>query len=114
MWRGRGVCLLLAAGCARGRHPADGPPDVAIVYAADLRGAVASPPGAAGGLARRATAVDRARLSARAVVQVDAGDVAPAADDEPGLVDPAARAARARLALRAYRRMGVDAVAVGE
>ncbi len=84
------------------------------MYVADLRGAVASPPHAAGGLARRATSVDRVRLSARAVVQVDAGDVAPAAEDEPGLADAAAREARARLALRAYRRMGVDAITVGE
>src|SRR4029077_8155338 len=62
----------------------------------------------------RATWVDRARLSARAVVQVDAGDVAPSADDEAGPTAPAAREARARLALRAYRRMGVDAITVGE
>jgi hypothetical protein len=87
---------------------------VAIVYSGDLRGAVASPPHAAGGLARRATSVDRARTAARALVQVDAGDIAPAADDEPSLVDPAARTARARLALRAYRRMGVDAITIGE
>jgi hypothetical protein len=87
---------------------------VALVYSADLRGAVASPPGGAGGLARVATWVDRARLSAPAVVLVDAGDVAPSAQDEPSLVGPAARAARARLALRAYRRMGLDAITVGE
>ncbi|MES1208767.1 MAG: multiheme c-type cytochrome [Pseudomonadota bacterium] len=115
MWRGRAACLLFAAmGCARGHRVPDGPPDVAILYGADLRGAVASPARAAGGLARRATSVDRARLWARAVVQVDAGDLAPAADDEPGLVDGAAREDRARLALRAYRRMGVDAITVGE
>jgi hypothetical protein len=54
------------------------------------------------------------RLWARAVVQVDAGDIAPAAEDDPGLADGAARETRARLALRAYRRMGVDAITVGE
>jgi hypothetical protein len=115
MWRGRAVCALLAAaGCTRGRHATEERPDVAIVYSGDLRGAVASPPHAAGGLARRATSVDGARLSARAIVQVDAGDVAPSADDEPELVDAAPRTARARLALRAYRRMGVDAITIGE
>ncbi len=115
MWRRRAAWLLFVAmGCTRGRRAPEGPPDVSIVYAADLRGAVAAPANAAGGLARRATLVDRARLWARAVVQVDAGDVAPSAEDEPALADGAAREARARLALRAYRRMGVDAVAVGE
>ncbi|MFL5306167.1 MAG: multiheme c-type cytochrome [Polyangia bacterium] len=115
MWRARAGCLLFAAlGCTRARTAPVGPPDLALVYVADLRGAVAAPPHAAGGLARRATSVDRLRLSARAVVQVDAGDVAPSPEDEPGLVDAAAREARARLALRAYRRMGVDAITVGE
>ncbi|HVY40431.1 MAG TPA: multiheme c-type cytochrome [Polyangia bacterium] len=115
MWRRRAACLLVAAlGCARSRPAPAGPPDLTIVYMGDLRGAVASPAHAAGGLARRATAVDRLRLSAPALVQVDAGDLAPAAEDDPGLVDGAAREARARLALRAYRRMGVDAITVGE
>src|SRR3954465_4786586 len=116
------TCLLLAVlGCTR-RHgrPAevgaapDGPPDVVIIYSAGLRGAVASPKGDAGGLARRATLVDRARLAAHAIVQVDAGDLAPSQEDEPGLADAAARASRTELALRAYRRMGVDAITVGE
>ena len=112
---GRVVCVLLAAaGCARGRHAMDSRPDVAILYGADLRGAVASPAHEAGGLARRATWVDRARLAAHAVVQVEAGDVAPSPEDQPSLVDPVVREARARLALRAYRRMGVDAITVGE
>ena len=47
-------------------------------------------------------------------MQVDAGDVVPSAEDEPGLGDPPARAARAALALRAYRRLGMDAITVGE
>jgi len=114
MGRGRAICALLAAaGCARRHQVPERAPDLALVYTADLRGAVASPPGGAGGLARRATLIDRARLSAPVVI-VDAGDLAPSADDEPGLVDPAARAARARLALATYRRMGVDAITVGE
>ena len=70
--------------------------------------------GAPGGLARRATLVDRARLFAPAVVQVDAGDLAPAAEDSPALADVAVRVEQARLLLRAYRRMGVDAIAAGE
>ena len=115
MWRRHAAFLLLVAmGCTRQHPTPDGPPDVSIIYAADLRGAVAAPPHAAGGLARRATSVDRARLWARAVVQVDAGDVAPSAQDGPDLLDGPAREARARLALRAYQRMGVDAIAVGE
>lgn len=115
MWRAPAACLVLAAlGCTRARPAPEGPPDLAIVYGADLRGAVASPPRAAGGLARRATLVDRVRLSARALVQVDAGDVAPSPKDDPALADGPAREARARLALRAYRRMGVDAITAGE
>ncbi len=114
MWRAPAACLALAAaGCSRG-GAASRPPDVVVIYSADLRGAVASPPGEAGGLARRASIVDRTRLAARAVIQVDAGDVAPSADDEPMFGDPSARVARTALALRAYRRMGVDAITVGE
>jgi hypothetical protein len=115
MWRGRVICAVLAlTGCQRNRRPTDDRPEVAIIYSADLRGALAAPRGDAGGLARRATWVDRARLAARALVQVDAGDIAPSAEDETALADPAAQEARARLALRAYRRMGVDAITVGE
>jgi len=104
--------VVATAGCTRGGPPG-GVPDVTILYSADLRGVVESPAAHAGGLARRATLVDRTRLSARAVVQIDAGDVAPGADDEPSL-DSSARAGRAGLALQAYRRMGVDAITVGE
>jgi hypothetical protein len=108
------VCVALAAAACSRESARVGPPDVAILYSADLRGAVEAPSGKAGGLARRATLVDRARLEARAVVQVDAGDFAPAGEDEPSLADPAARAERAARALRAYQRMGVDAITVGE
>src|SRR6186713_858784 len=97
------ACMALAASaCTRGGGVV-GPPDVAILYSADVRGAVEAPSGRAGGLARRATLVDRARLAARAVVHVDAGDFAPAPEDEPSLAEPAARRERAALALRAYR-----------
>ncbi len=108
------ACLLVAAfGCARRAVP-EGPPQLAIVYTAGVHGAVGAPPKEPGGLARRATLVDRARLAAGTVVQVDAGDLAPSADDDPNLADSAARATRTALVLQAYRRMGVDAVTVGE
>ena len=90
-----------------------GPPDLTIIYSGDLRGVVASPIDGAGGVARRATLVDRMRLWAAVLVQVDAGDVVPSLEDEPRL-DDATRAARAELVLRAYGRMGVDAMTVGE
>jgi hypothetical protein len=106
--------VLALMSCERSRRPRDDRPEVAIIYSADLRGALAAPRGDAGGLARRATWVDRTRLAARALVQVDAGDVAPSAEDETTLAAPAAREARARVALRAYRRMGIDAITVGE
>lgn len=90
------------------------PPDLALVYSAGVRGALAPPAVGPGGLARRATLVDRARLAARAVVQVDAGDLIGGADDEAALADTAEKEKRARLAFGCYRRMGVDAVTVGE
>jgi hypothetical protein len=106
--------LVAVVGCTRAQQALELQPDVALFYSADLRGAVESPLRGAGGLARRATWVDRGRLTARAVVQVDAGDIAPAVGDGPDLADEAGRESRARLALRAYRRMGVDAVTIGE
>jgi hypothetical protein len=75
-WRSRVAGLFLAAVRLHARHGRpDRPPELTIIYSADLRGALAAPPRDAGGLARRATLVDRARLTARALVQVDAGDV---------------------------------------
>jgi hypothetical protein len=90
--------------------------DLAFFYTAGVRGAVSpptSPPNAPGGLARRATLVDQARLDAKAVVEVDAGDFLPATDD-PALATPGAFERRARLILDAYQRMDVDAVTLGE
>ena len=110
----RVACVLVAAfGCVRRTVP-QGPPPLAIIYSASVHGAVAAPPKEPGGLARRATLVDRVRLGAGTIVQVDAGDLAPSAEDEPNLADAAARATRTALVLQAYRRMGVDAVTVGE
>ncbi|HTA18674.1 MAG TPA: hypothetical protein VK989_05245, partial [Polyangia bacterium] len=74
--------------------------DLALVYTSDLRGRISAheilpplPPGvgltplahrqSTAGLARRATIVDRARLDAAAVVQVDAGDFLPLPSDTP-------------------------------
>jgi 5'-nucleotidase len=88
--------------------------DLAVITSSDWHGQVAppaSPPQAPGGLARRATQVDRARLEAKAVLQVDAGDFLPAVDD-PNFAGPAFER-RARLILAAYHRMDVDAVTLG-
>ncbi|MEA2700445.1 MAG: hypothetical protein QOI66_4716 [Myxococcales bacterium] len=88
--------------------------DLAVITSSDWHGQVsppASPPHAPGGLARRATQVDRARLEAKAVLQVDAGDFLPAVDD-PNFAGPAFER-RARLILAAYQRMDVDAVTLG-
>jgi len=65
-------------------------------------------------MARRATLVDRARVGARALLQVDAGDLTPKPEDETALTDLAARAARTRLVLQCYRRLGVDVITLGE
>jgi hypothetical protein len=107
-------------------------PGLAVMYGSDLRGRVSVkeiprplPPGvtltplaareSTGGLARRATLVDRARLEANAVVQVDAGDFLPLASDPP---DPAVGSKGVErgvdLVFTAYRRMGVDAATLGE
>jgi hypothetical protein len=75
-------------------------PDLSIFFAADVHGRTEL-------LARRATMVDRARAEGHGVVQLDAGDLF--ARGDPGLV-----AKRARVLLAAYRRMGVDAMTVGE
>src|SRR3954454_13065358 len=97
MTRSRARCLAFAlalASCTRARaprqdpkDPKEVPPELTLVYGADLRGAAATPLTGPGGLARRPTLVDRWRVSARAVAQVDAGDFVPAADDGPGLVE---------------------------
>jgi Cytochrome c554 and c-prime len=116
--------------------PSRARPTVALFYSSDLRGRVTAlpsptatrlPPGVGlsplaahetvGGLARRATLVDRARLDAAAVVQVDAGDFLPLPADEPRDVAAPGPKDFARwidLVLKAYRRLGVDAVTLGE
>lgn len=98
------------------RAPAAPSAELALIYTASVQGQVsppASPRNAPGGLARRATLVDKARLEAKAVVQVDAGDFLPAVDD-PAFAAPGAFERRARLVLTAYQRMDVDAVTLGE
>jgi hypothetical protein len=113
--------------------PAPARPSVALMYSSDLRGRVSPkeiprqlPPGvtltplalreSTGGLARRATVVDHARVEAAFVVQVDAGDFLPLATDppDPAATGPKALDRRIDLVLAAYRRMGVDAVTLGE
>jgi len=109
-------CLvsLTLIGCPRPRPAAPGPPDLLVFYASGVRGAVASPNAGPGGMARRATLVDRTRVNGRPILQVDAGDLTPQVEDEPSLADAAARANRTRLVFQTYRRMGVDVVTLGE
>jgi hypothetical protein len=114
--------------------PAGPRPTFTLFYSSDLRGRMSPrlaplnlPPGVGmnplakreqwAGLGRRATIVDRARVASGGVVQVDAGDflplptdaprddVAPEAKDVPRWMD---------LVLASYRRLGVDAVTLGE
>jgi hypothetical protein len=138
------TALAYAACERRAPAPSSAPPAPAVVtperprptftlfYSSDLRGHVSPrlaplnlPPGvgmeplakrvAWAGLGRRATIVDRARVASGGVVQVDAGDflpraddprdeVAPRTDDLPRWID---------LVLASYRRLGVDAVTPG-
>ncbi|HVU50460.1 MAG TPA: multiheme c-type cytochrome, partial [Polyangia bacterium] len=109
-------------------------PTFTLVYSSDLRGRMSPrlaplnlPPGvtlaplakreAWAGLGRRATIVDRARVGSGGVVQVDAGDFLPLPTDDPR--DDVAPAAKdvphwLDLVLASYRRLGVDAVTLGE
>jgi hypothetical protein len=93
----------------------ESPADLTIFYSADLRGAGPREGAAKGALvARRATLADRARVASHFVLQVDAGDVVPAAGDRPDLDTPEKLAQRARLLFGAYQRMGVDVITLGE
>jgi hypothetical protein len=109
-------------------------PTFTLVHTSDLRGRISVheaprnlPPGvsltplahreSSGGLGRRATIVDRERVFSGGVVQVDAGDFLPLATDQPR--DPVAPEAKdvprwIDLVLAGYRRLGVDAVTLGE
>ena len=78
--------------------PARRPPELSLFYSADLRGNGA-PQGATGpgGLARRATLIDRARIEKSTVVQVDAGDLVAVSGDHAELDTPEKLERRARL-----------------
>src|SRR5260221_10801558 len=68
--------------------PPSSPPEIFLFYSSDVRGRVGptdQTAGALGGLARRATLVDRAKIEAAAVVQVDSGDLLPPAGDDATL-----------------------------
>jgi 2',3'-cyclic-nucleotide 2'-phosphodiesterase (5'-nucleotidase family) len=108
------LSLMVLAGCSRHRPGPPAPPDLLVFYASGVRGAVASPATGNGGMARRATLVDRARVNTQALLQVDAGDLTPNVEDEAALKDVVARASRTRLVFQSYRRMGVDVVTLGE
>jgi hypothetical protein len=114
--------------------PAWPKPTFTLFYSSDLRGRVSPrlaplnlPPGvgmnplakreAWAGLGRRGTVVDRARVVAGGVVQVDAGDFLRLPTDEPRddvAPEPKDVPAWRDLVLASYRRLGVDAVTLGE
>jgi len=96
--------------------PAKPAAEVSLFYSSDVRGIEAPAEGAKGAnvLSRRAMLVDRARIEAGAVIQVDAGDLVPSSGDRADLDTPEKLEQRARLVLAAYQRMGVDAVTPGE
>jgi hypothetical protein len=114
--------------------PPRAPFGLTLVYTSDLRGRItahetprALPPGVTmaplahretfGGLGRRATVVDRARTGAAGVIQVDVGDFLPLPGDDPrDAVAPEAKdfGRWTDLVLAGYRRLGVDAVTLGE
>lgn len=134
---------LLAAGCGKAppatpRPDAAGDPDpapsgaaipetkaergtyLALLYGANLQGEYENcgcPSHPLGGLARRATVVDRARGEADGVLIVDAGDLLLPQVFHSDKLRPAPAGEwerRARLILTAYRRMGVTAVLPAE
>jgi hypothetical protein len=115
------------------RPLAGGKPTFTLFYSSDLRGRISPrlaplnlPPGvglnplakreAWAGLGRRATIVDRARVSSGGVVQVDAGDFLPLSTDPRDDVAPEPKdlPAWSDLVLASTRRLGVDAVTLGE
>jgi hypothetical protein len=108
-------------------------PTFTLIYSSDLHGRVSPrqaplnlPPGvgmqplakreAWAGLGRRATIVDRARVGSGGVVQVDAGDFLPRTDDprDEAAIDPDHLAPWISLVLASYRRLGIDAVTLGD
>jgi hypothetical protein len=89
------------------------PPDLSLFFASDWRGRAEPDASGArvGGLARWATLIDRARVEARAVAVVDAGDFLPTAGDD-GTPEELER--RTKVFLASYKRMGVAFVTPGE
>jgi hypothetical protein len=96
--------------------PLKAPAELSLFYSSDARGGGAPAEGATGvgGLARRATFVDRARIEAGAVLQVDAGDLVAVSGDRADLDTPEKVEQRTRLLFASYQRMGVDVVTLGE
>src|SRR5262249_6542382 len=109
-----------AAGTAVAGAPAPAPPrgtHVALLYGSDLDGAYETcgcPVHPMGGLARRATQIDRARADADAVLVVDAGNLFwPSRIGPGGPPDPGELERRGRLVATAYGRMGTTAYTPG-
>jgi hypothetical protein len=90
---------------------------VALLYGADVDGAYETcgcPVHPMGGLARRATQIDRARAEADAVLVVDAGNLFwPSRVDAKKPPDPGELERRGRLIATAYARMGITAYTPG-
>ncbi len=138
--RGVWLAMLLAAPAAvlacRGREPATPPaasapapvpvpeaaapppparPIVTILYSNDVRGHVAPDAKSGfGGLARRGSVVDRARMEGGPFIQLDAGDLLARATDEQAAGTTYGPDDRTHVVLTSYRRMGVDVVNLGE
>jgi hypothetical protein len=90
-------------------------PEVTLLYGSDLRGHVSpATASASGGLARRATLIDRVKLEGGPVVQVDAGDLLAGSADEDVSGAPYGRDVRTHIVLASYSRLGVDVVTLGE
>src|SRR4051794_14313468 len=100
---------LGSAAAAAPRPPAD----LTILYSADVRGRALSDASGQGGLARRGTLGDRVKLEGPPVLQFDAGDLLPPTDEDVPASE-GGRERRVHVLLASYRRMGVDAMTLGE
>jgi hypothetical protein len=90
-------------------------PELTLLYSSDLRGRLSPDTAdASGGLARRATLVDRVKLEGGVVVQVDAGDLLAGSADVAIPGASYGRDVRTHMVLASYDRLGLDVVTLGE